>query len=130
MNDVAAQDSGLDVRDTKALPLPDIAHARDDVVASDRAHFLPDDFGSSIGLIDMFGDNGRFGHDDARAGVLKFGINTDVFSLAVAFTVDLGLNGDTAVRNEHAGHFLLLCPTNWRLQNKATKMVKLMLIWI
>lgn len=121
MNDVAAQDSWLDAGDTKALPLPDIAHARYNVVASDRAQFLLYDFGSTIGLIDMFCDNGCFGDNDAWAGVLKFGIDADVFSLAVAFTVNPGLNGDTAVRNEHAGHLFLLRPTNWRLQSKATK---------
>lgn len=121
MNDVAAQDRGLDFGDTKALPLPDVTHARYDVVASDRAQFFLDNFGSAVCLINMFGDDGGFGDNDARAGVLKLGIDADVFSFAVALAVDLGLDGDTAIRNEHAGHLLLLRPTNWRLQSKARK---------
>ena len=65
MNDVAAQDGGLDFGDTDALPLPDVTHARYDMVAPDSTQFLLDDFGSAVGLIGMFGDDGRFGDYNA-----------------------------------------------------------------
>lgn len=69
---------------------------------------MPEDFGAVIGLVGVLGNDCRFWYHDARAGVLKFGINADLFALAEATPVNLGVQRNLAVGDEHAGDLLLL----------------------
>ena len=64
--------------------------------------------GASVGEVRVLGDDGGFGNHNTRAGVLKLGVDADVFSLAEAFPVDLSADGHLAVRDEHAGNLLLI----------------------
>lgn len=115
MDDVAAQDSGLQLGHAKNSTLPYVAHAGDDVVAPDRSEFLVEHFGAAVRQIYVLGNDGSFRNDDPRAGVFKLGIDANVFPFAVTLPVDAGGHGNTAVGNEHAGDFLLLRTCNWSL---------------
>lgn len=88
-DDVAAQHGRLDFGHPDSLSLPGVTHARDDVVPSHRRQLLPENFSASVGLIGVFGDDGGLGHHNTGAGVLKLGIDADVFALAEAAAVNL-----------------------------------------
>lgn len=66
----------------------------------------------------MCDNNGSFGDDDARAGILKFAINADVLSFTVALTANLCCDRHPAIRNEHAGQLFLFHPSGRRLERK------------
>lgn len=118
MDDVAAKHSGFQFGHTDALALPHITHARDYVITPDSGDLLTEHLFSSIGEIGVCAYDGSFGYNNARAGVLKSGIHAYKLSLTEALAVDLGLDGHTAVRNEHAGQILLLCTSSWRLRKE------------
>lgn len=65
--------------------------------------------------VQVFGDDGGLGYNDTRAGVLKLGIDADVFSLAEALPVDASADGHLAVGDEHTGDLLLFGGCGWSL---------------
>lgn len=115
-DDVAAQHGGLDLGHPDGLALPGVTHTGDDVVAPHRGELLAEELGAPVGLVGVLGDDGSLGHHDARAGVLKLGVDADVFALAEAAAVDLGVERHLAVGDEHAGDLLLLHSSCWRLR--------------
>lgn len=116
MDDVAAQDSGLQFGHAKNPSLPHVTHAGDDVVAPDRSEFLAKHFGAAVRQIYVLGHDGSFWNDDPRAGVFKLSIDANVFPLAVTLPVNAGGHGNASVGNKHAGDFLLFCTCNWSLK--------------
>lgn len=73
--------------------------------------------GASLCHIKVFGDDGGFGHHNARAGVLKLGGDVDILALAVALPVNAGADGHLTVRDKHTGHLLLLESCSRSLRN-------------
>lgn len=117
-DDVAAQHGWFDFGHPDGFSLPGVTHARNDVVPSHGRQLLPEHLSAPVGLIDVFGDDGGLGHDDAGAGVLKLGVDADVFALAEAAAVDLCVERHLAIGDEHAGDLLLLHSTCWRLRER------------
>lgn len=126
-DDVAAKYGWFDLWNPYGLSLPGITHARDDVVSTHWRQLLAEDLGPAVGLVDVFGNDGGFGHHNAGAGVLKFCIDTNVFTFTEATAVDFSVQWHLTIRNEHAGDFLLLHATCGRLRRY--RMVRLKLIW-
>lgn len=48
------------------------------MVATDTGEFLGEHLGLAVGQVGVFGHDGRLGHHDAGAGVLKVCVDTDL----------------------------------------------------
>lgn len=116
VDNVTAQDGGLQLGHTEHSPLPHVTHARYDVVAPDRNEFLLKHFGAAVCQVNVLGYDGGFRNDDPRAGVLELSVNADVFSFAVTLPAYVSGHGNAAVGNKHAGDFLLIRSCNWSLR--------------
>lgn len=116
VDNVTAQDGGLQLGHTEDSPLPHVTHARYDVVAPDRYEFLLKYFGAPVCQVNVLGYDGSFGNDDPRAGVLELSVDANVFSFAVTFSAYASGHRDAAVGNKHAGDFLLFGSCNWSLR--------------
>lgn len=90
-DDVAAQHRRLNLWHPDGLSLPGVTHAGDDVVAAHRGQLLTENLGAAIGLVGVFGNDGGLWHHDAGAGVLKLGVDADVFALTKATPVYFGI---------------------------------------
>lgn len=71
--------------------------------------------GVSLCDVQVFGDDGGLRHYDTGAGVLKLGVDADVFSLTEALPVDPSADGHLAVWDEHTGDLLLFGGCSWSL---------------
>uniref|UniRef100_A0A2D4FYS6 Uncharacterized protein n=1 Tax=Micrurus corallinus TaxID=54390 RepID=A0A2D4FYS6_MICCO len=114
--DVAAQNGRLDLPDSERLSPPGLGHAGGDVVASDAGELLGEHLGLPIGQVGVLGHNGRLGHHDPGAGVLKVSIDADVITFTESFAVNPGTNRDAPVWDEHTRNFLLLFGRDGRHQ--------------
>lgn len=115
-DDVAAQYGWFDLWHPDGLSLPGVTHAGDDVVATHGGQLLAEVLGAAVGLVDVFSDDGGLRHHDAGAGILKLCVDADVFAFAETTAVDLCIQRHLAVRDEHAGDFLLFHATCGRLK--------------
>lgn len=50
------------------------------MVTPDGGQLLLEDFGAAVGLVGVLGNDGCFGHHDARAGVFKVCVDRDLLS--------------------------------------------------
>lgn len=88
------------------------------MVSPHRRQLLAENLSAPVGLVGVFGDDGRLGHNNAGAGVLKLCVDADVFALAEAAAVDLCVQRHLSVGDEHARDLLLLHSTCWRLRGE------------
>lgn len=91
--DVAAQDGRLQLLDSDGFAPPRLRHARDDVVAPDAGELLGEHLGLPVGQVGVLGDDGCFGHHDARAGVLEVSVDANLITWGGKDSSNLGWSG-------------------------------------